>query len=231
MSGRRAAASRPGGRSAGGRATAFWGLTPCHLCARSEDAECDNERAHSVGSAPPHSAPAVVATGERATTRPDFVAVRASSPSGHRKPASQMMLAGRTSAIALFVAGTAGLDNGLGRTPLLGFNSWNVFACEVNETVMRDTMDAFVTLGLRDAGYDTVSVDDCEWSAASRRPATSAACDRARGCPSTQAGWAHSRAADGTIQADPVTFPSGMASLAAFAAARGLKFGTCARAR
>ena len=66
--------------------------------------------------------------------------------------------------IALVVTASAGLDNGLGRTPLLGFNSWNVFACEVNETVMRDTMDAFVTLGLRDAGYDTVSVDDCTFT-------------------------------------------------------------------
>ena len=36
--------------------------------------------------------------------------------------------------------------------------SWNVFACNVNESLMRDTMDAFVTLGLRDAGYVYVGV-------------------------------------------------------------------------
>ena len=40
--------------------------------------------------------------------------------------------------------------------------SWNTFACQVNETVMRETMDAFVSLGLRDAGYVYVGVDDCE---------------------------------------------------------------------
>ena len=48
---------------------------------------------------------------------------------------------------------SAALDNGLGLTPLLAFNSWNIFACNVNETVMRATMDAFVSTGLRDAGY------------------------------------------------------------------------------
>lgn len=32
------------------------------------------------------------------------------------------------------------LDNGLGTTTLLGFNSWNIFACNVNETVLMKTM-------------------------------------------------------------------------------------------
>lgn len=54
-------------------------------------------------------------------------------------------------------------------------------------------------MGLRDAGYKTVSVDDC-W-AKSRDPTTN------------------------VIQADPVTFPSGMKALADYAHARGLKFG------
>ena len=61
---------------------------------------------------------------------------------------------------ALPVAARA-LDNGVGLRPTLGWNSWNVFACNVNETLMRDTMDAFVSLGLRDAGYVYVGVDDC----------------------------------------------------------------------
>ena len=37
--------------------------------------------------------------------------------------------------------------------------------------------------------------------------------------------WAHSRDTNGTIVADPVSFPSGMAALADYAHARGLKFG------
>ena len=93
----------------------------------------------------------------------------------------------------------AALDNGVGQRPTLGFNSWNIFACSVNETLMRDTMDAFVSLGLRDAGYKYVSVDDC---------------------------WMSSRnASTGVIQADPASFPSGMAALADYAHARGLLFG------
>lgn len=38
--------------------------------------------------------------------------------------------------------------------------------------------------------------------------------------------WAHSRdPSTGVIQADPASFPSGMAALASYAHARGLKFG------
>ena len=51
------------------------------------------------------------------------------------------------------------LDNGLGRTPVLGFNSWNIFACEVTEAKMKATMDAVVAFGLREAGYKYISVD------------------------------------------------------------------------
>ena len=96
--------------------------------------------------------------------------------------------------VALIAPLALGLDNAVGRTPVLGFNScalqrafhlqmtrararaspaallsgslfrhpsrfrWNVFACKVNETLMMETMDAFVTLGLRDAGYLYVGV-------------------------------------------------------------------------
>ena len=35
----------------------------------------------------------------------------------------------------------------------------NAWACDVNETLMRNTIDAFVTLGLRAAGFEYVSMD------------------------------------------------------------------------
>ena len=35
----------------------------------------------------------------------------------------------------------------------------NAWACDVNETLMRQTIDAFVTLGLKDAGFEYVSMD------------------------------------------------------------------------
>jgi hypothetical protein len=31
------------------------------------------------------------------------------------------------------------LNNGVGQTPQMGWNSWNFFACAINETVIRET--------------------------------------------------------------------------------------------
>jgi hypothetical protein len=44
------------------------------------------------------------------------------------------------------------LDNGLARTPPLGWSSWNRFGCRIDERLIRETADAFVSRGLRDAG-------------------------------------------------------------------------------
>jgi len=88
--------------------------------------------------------------------------------------------------------------NGLALTPPMGWNSWNKFACNVNEQVVRDTSDAMVASGMRDAGYQYVVIDDC---------------------------WQGPRDADGFITADPQRFPSGIKSLAEFVHSRGLKFG------
>jgi len=43
--------------------------------------------------------------------------------------------------------------NGLALTPPMGWNSWNHFQCDINERVIRDTADAMVASGMRDAGY------------------------------------------------------------------------------
>jgi alpha-galactosidase len=90
------------------------------------------------------------------------------------------------------------LNNGLGRTPQLGFNSWNSFQCAVTEDDMKRAADAMVDLGLAALGYEYVNLDDC---------------------------WAKSRDANGVIQSDPETFPSGMAALADYIHSKGLKFG------
>lgn len=63
-----------------------------------------------------------------------------------------------------------GLDNGLGRTPPMGWNSWNKFGCNINETVIRNTVDQLIKTGLRDKGYKYVNLDDC-WQI-SRNPTT-----------------------------------------------------------
>ena len=51
-------------------------------------------------------------------------------------------------------------DNGLARTPPMGWNSWNKFACDVNEQLIREMADAMVTSGMKDAGYVYLVIDD-----------------------------------------------------------------------
>lgn len=40
------------------------------------------------------------------------------------------------------------LDNGLARTPQLGWNNWNSFGCEVSDRLIRETADAMVSSGM-----------------------------------------------------------------------------------
>ncbi len=47
------------------------------------------------------------------------------------------------------------LDNGLARTPQLGWNDWNSFGCNVNDRLIRQTADAMVSSGMAAAGYST----------------------------------------------------------------------------
>lgn len=88
--------------------------------------------------------------------------------------------------------------NGLAQTPPMGWNSWNKFACKVNEQVIRDTADAIVANGMKEAGYQYVVIDDC---------------------------WQGARDKDGFITADANRFPSGIRALADYVHAKGLKFG------
>jgi alpha-galactosidase len=88
--------------------------------------------------------------------------------------------------------------NGLALTPPMGWNSWNKFACNVTEQILRDTADAMVASGMKDAGYQYVVVDDC---------------------------WHGKRDANGFITADPQRFPSGIKAIADYVHSKGLKFG------
>ncbi|GAM18863.1 hypothetical protein SAMD00019534_020380 [Acytostelium subglobosum LB1] len=106
-------------------------------------------------------------------------------------------------AVLIAVAVTNAVDNGLGLTPQMGWNSWNHFGCDINETIIMQMAQAIATNGMAAAGYNYVNVDDC---------------------------WAYSRDSNGVIQSDPTTFPSGMQYLANYVHSLGLKFGlyTCA---
>jgi alpha-galactosidase len=90
------------------------------------------------------------------------------------------------------------LDNGLARTPPMGWNSWNKFACNVSEELIRGAADSIVRNGMKDAGYEYVVIDDC---------------------------WQVSRDTEGNIVPDAKHFPSGLKVLGDYIHAKGLKFG------
>ena len=80
----------------------------------------------------------------------------------------------------------------------MGWNSWNKFGCNVSEQLIRETADAMVASGMRDAGYQYVNIDDC---------------------------WQVSRDPNGTIIADSIRFPAGIKALADYVHSKGLKVG------
>ncbi|KAJ3570854.1 hypothetical protein NP233_g4133 [Leucocoprinus birnbaumii] len=53
------------------------------------------------------------------------------------------------------------LNNGVARLPVLGYNTWNAFQCNIDEDLMLETAHLMQSLGLQDAGYNYVNIDDC----------------------------------------------------------------------
>lgn len=71
-------------------------------------------------------------------------------------------------ALAAGLAGqTLALDNGFGRTPVMGFNSYNDVACSPNDQYVRNTISALVQKNLLAAGYKYFQID-CGWQGANR---------------------------------------------------------------
>src|SRR6185437_12863659 len=50
--------------------------------------------------------------------------------------------------------------NGLAKTPPMGWNSWNKFAGQVTDKLIRETADAMAGNGMKDAGYVYINIDD-----------------------------------------------------------------------
>ena len=92
------------------------------------------------------------------------------------------------------------LENGLARTPPMGFNNWNATGCAIDEKLITDTADFFVSSGLKEAGYQYVNIDDC-WAAPERDPVT------------------------GRLTSHPVRFPHGIPWIADYVHSKGLKLG------
>lgn len=58
-------------------------------------------------------------------------------------------------------------DSAVGLTPIMGWNSWYVWGCEVTEKNIRDAADLLVSTGLAAHGYNYVNIDDC-WQGSAR---------------------------------------------------------------
>ena len=80
----------------------------------------------------------------------------------------------------------------------MGWNTWNKFACNISEKLIRETADKIKAIGLDKYGYNYVNIDDC-WQQVNRT-------------------------ADGHVQVTD-KFPSGMKSLGDYIHSLGLKFG------
>jgi hypothetical protein len=106
-------------------------------------------------------------------------------------------------------APVSALDNGVGRTPMMGWMAWIRFRCNINceddpdncihEKLFMEMADRMADDGWRDAGYKYLSLDDC-WMATSRT-------------------------ANNSIRPDPSRFPSGMKALGDYIHSKGLLFG------
>ncbi|GAB2807247.1 NPCBM/NEW2 domain-containing protein [Lentzea nigeriaca] len=83
--------------------------------------------------------------------------------------------------------------------PVMGWNSWNRFGCDINENLIREAAHAIVANGLNRLGYNYVNIDDC-WMASTRD-------------------------GEGRLQANPARFPSGIRALADHVHGLGLKLG------
>ena len=87
----------------------------------------------------------------------------------------------------------------LAQRPPMGWNSWNTFGKDINETLIFQIADTLVEKGYRDAGYEYLIIDDC-WSLKERDAA-------------------------GNLVPDPEKFPHGMKTVADYVHSKGLKFG------
>lgn len=90
-------------------------------------------------------------------------------------------------------------ENNTGKTPLMGWSSWNTFRGRINEQLIYDTAVAMKEKGLADAGYRYVNIDDC-WQS-------------------------NTRDNDGNLQGDLIAFAGGIKQLVGKVNALGLKLG------
>ena len=98
-----------------------------------------------------------------------------------------------------FVPSAVALDNGLARTPPMGWSTWNTFRCDYTEVDLRGVAQTLISSGMAAAGYRSLNIDDC-WEA-------------------------DDRTADGQLTFNTTKFPSGMRAFGDYLHSLNLTFG------
>lgn len=98
----------------------------------------------------------------------------------------------------LFVSAQPTSRSQLTPTPPMGWMTWNLFQGNINEQLIRETADAMVEGGFRDAGYEYIFIDDL---------------------------WQGGRDRQNNMIPDPEKFPNGIKALADYVHSKGLKLG------
>ena len=112
----------------------------------------------------------------------------------------------------LLLRSSLALNNGLARTPPMGYNTWYDWGGghRLNETSILATAHALVSTGLRDAGYRSLNFDD---GFIAPKNKSSLLPDPGGRLP------------NGSLYANPVKFPRGFAALSRDITRLGLQFG------
>ena len=101
-------------------------------------------------------------------------------------------------AALLAIPAAYALDNGFGRTPVLGFNTYNDVGCSPNQSYVDATIRSFASKGFANAGYKYFQVD-CGWQGFQRQ-------------------------SNGSLTYDSSVFPNGIAPLSSLARSMGFQW-------
>ena len=82
--------------------------------------------------------------------------------------------------------------------PTMGWSSWNTFAVNISENIIKGQADAMVSQGLKDAGYQYINIDD---------------------------GFQYGRLSNGKVRIHPQRFPNGLKVVSDYIHSKGLKAG------
>ena len=100
--------------------------------------------------------------------------------------------------LLLLLPAAHSINNGLARTPPMGWNSWMAVGWGITDAIVRETAAFLAASGLQSAGYSFLLSDD---------------------------GWSAHRGPDGKIVPDPTRWPHGLNNVSAFLHANNFSFG------